>query len=398
MTAPTRFRDAGHAPSLVAALLHFDISFMVWVLLGALGASIAADLELSSWQKGLAVAVPPLGGSIFRILIGSIVDRVGLKRTGMVTLGLTTVPLVWGWQAGTTFVQVLGIGLLLGLAGASFVVALPLVSRWYPPEHQGLALGIAGAGNSGTIIAALVAPRIADHVGWHGAMGFALIPVSLAWIGFVVLAKEPPRAAAPQGGMFALLREADARWLCLFYLVSFGGFVGLSGFLPIFFVDRFDLTKVTAASFAALCGAAGSLLRPLGGKLSDRIGGTRVLTAVLALISTLALGLASLPALAPTVVLMFVLLGSLGVANGAVFQLVPQRFPARVGAMTGLVGAAGGLGGFLLPFALGSLDELTGTFATGFVLYACVAAVAVWAMVRRQAEWRTGWAGLEVAV
>ena len=382
----------------MAALLHFDISFMVWVLLGALGASIAADLELSSWQKGLAVAVPPLGGSIFRILIGSIVDRVGLKRTGMVTLGLTTVPLIWGWQAGTTFVQVLGIGLLLGLAGASFVVALPLVSRWYPPEHQGLALGIAGAGNSGTIIAALAAPRIAEHVGWHGAMGFALIPVALAWIGFVILAKEPPRAAASQKGMLSLLREGDARWLCLFYLVSFGGFVGLSGFLPIFFVDRFELTKVTAASFAALCGAAGSLLRPLGGKLSDRMGGTTVLIAVLSLIATAALGLAMLPTLAPTVVILFVLLGSLGVANGAVFQLVPQRFPERVGAMTGLVGAAGGLGGFLLPFALGSLDELTGTFATGFALYSAVAAVAVWAMVRRQAAWRAEWIGLEVAV
>ena len=370
---------------------------MVWVLIGALGASIAADLDLTPWQKGLAVAVPPLGGSVFRVLIGSIADRVGLKRTGLATMGLTAVPLTWGWLAGDSFLQVLGIGLLLGIAGASFVVALPLVSRWYPPEHQGLALGIAGAGNSGTIVAALVAPRIAEHVGWHGALGFALVPVGLTWLAFATFAKEPPRAVAPQHGMLALLRDVDCRWLCVFYMVSFGGFVGLSGFLPIFFVDRFDLSRVTAASFAGLCAAAGSLLRPLGGRISDRVGGTRVLTAVLALVTALSLGLAMLPALAATVALLFALLGCLGVANGAVFQLVPQRFPARVGAMTGLVGAAGGLGGFLLPFALGALDGVTGSFAAGFVVYAGVASLALWAMVRRQAEWRTGWA-LEVAV
>jgi NNP family nitrate/nitrite transporter-like MFS transporter len=158
------FRSAGHLPSLSAALIHFDISFMVWVLLGALGAYVSSDLGLSPAQKGLMVAVPPLGGSAFRLIVGSLADRVGTKRTGLVTLALTLVPLTWGWLAGGTYGQVLGIGLLLGVAGASFAVALPLASRWYPPEHQGLALGIAGAGNSGTIIAALAAPRLAEHV------------------------------------------------------------------------------------------------------------------------------------------------------------------------------------------------------------------------------------------
>jgi NNP family nitrate/nitrite transporter-like MFS transporter len=391
------FRGAGHPPSLVAALLHFDISFLVWVLIGALGAYIAKDLGLSSAQKGLLVAVPPLGGSFFRVVVGSISDRFGLKATGLTTLGLTTIPLVWGWQAAGTFPQLLGIGLLLGLAGASFVVALPLVSRWYPPEHQGLALGIAGAGNSGTLIASLAAPRIAEHVGWHATFGLALLPVALAWTTFLVLAKEPPRPAVAGGGMLGLLRETDARWLCLFYMVSFGGFVGMSGYLPIFFVDRFGLTKVTAASFAALCAAAGSFLRPLGGALSDRRGGTAVLVTILAGGAVLAAGLATLPALAPTVVLLFLLLGSLGIANGAVFQLVPQRFPDRVGAMTGLVGAAGGLGGFAIPFALGSLEGLTGTFAAGFALYGAVAALAMWAMTRRQRAWRAAW-NLEVAL
>lgn len=390
------FRDSGHMPSLVAALVHFDISFMVWVLLGALGAYVASDLGLSPAQKGLMVAVPPLGGSAFRLLLGPMADRVGTKRTGLISMGLVLVPLAWGWAGGNTYTEVLGIGLLLGIAGASFAVALPLASRWYPPEHQGLALGIAGAGNSGTIIAALAAPRLAEHVGWHGVFGLAAIPVTVAWLVFALLAKEPPRSA-PSGGIFSLLDDTDARWLCGFYMVTFGGFVGLAGYLPIFFVDRFGLTKVTAAGFAALCAAAGSFLRPLGGAVADRLGGTRVLTIVLTLIAGFALALAMLPPLGATVVLLFATLGALGIGNGAVFQIVPQRFPNRIGAMTGLVGAAGGLGGFLLPFGLGSLVGATGTFATGFALFAMAAGVTAGAVVWRQRVWRESW-DLEVAV
>lgn len=391
------FRTVGHPPSLAASLIHFDVSFMVWVLIGALGAYIASDLGLSPLQKGLLVAVPPLGGSAFRILLGTVADRAGLKRTGLLSMGLTTVPLVWGWQAGGSLPQLLVIGLLLGIAGASFVVALPLVSRWYPPERQGLALGIAGAGNSGTLIAALVAPRLAEHVGWHGVFGLALVPVALAWIAFAVLASEPPRPATAPLPLRALLAEVDARWLCGFYMVSFGGFVGLTAYLPIFFVDRFDLTKVTPAGFAALCASAGSFLRPAGGALSDRHGGTTVLVTALSSIAALAAVLATAPALGATTVALFVMIGALGIANGAVFQLVPQRFPSQIGAMTGLVGAAGGIGGFLLPFALGALRQGSGTFAAGFLLYAVVASGAAWVMTRRQRAWRSAWQ-LEVAI
>jgi MFS transporter, NNP family, nitrate/nitrite transporter len=391
------FRSAGHRRTLVAALLHFDVSFMVWVLLGALGAYIAADLGLSGTQKGLMIAVPPLGGSVFRLLIGSVGDRVGLKRMGQATLALTLVPLAWGWLAAGTYAEVLAIGLLLGVAGASFVVALPLVSRWYPPEHQGLALGIAGAGNSGTLVAVLAAPRLAEHVGWRGVMGLAALPIGAVWLAFSILAKEPPQPTVDRTSLRSLLQEADARWLCAFYMVSFGGFVGLSSYLSIFFVDRFDLTKVTAGGFAALCAAAGSFLRPLGGSLADRRGGTKVLIWFLSSAAVLLLALTSLPALAPTVLLLFLLLGALGMANGAVFQLVPQRYPQRVAGVTGLVGAAGGLGGFVIPFALGSLEDLTGTFSTGFLLYAAVVTGATWAMARRQIAWRRAWQ-LEVAI
>jgi NNP family nitrate/nitrite transporter-like MFS transporter len=389
------FRRAGHAPSLLAALVHFDISFMVWVLLGALGAYVASDLGLTAAQKGLMVAVPALGGAAFRLLIGALADRVGIKRTGLTTLALTLVPLAWAAVAGGTYAQVLGIGLLLGVAGASFAVALPLVGYWYPPEHRGLALGIAGAGNSGTLIAALAAPRIAEHLGWHATFAVAAVPVALAWLTFAVLAKEPPRpgSAEPTAltASLRLLDDADARWLCLLYLVTFGGFVGLSAYLPIFFVDQFGVTKVAAGSFAALCAVAGSFLRPLGGGLADRLGGARVLAVVLGTVAAVAVLLARLPALGSTVGLLFVTLGALGMGNGAVFQLVPDRFPHRIGSVTGLVGAAGGVGGFLLPFCLGSLKGFTGTFAAGFLCLAAMAAGMALVAVGRDRAWRPSW-------
>ena len=380
----------GHAPTLVAALAYFDVSFMVWVLLGALGPFVASDLHLSPSQKGLMVAVPALGGSAFRLVLGSTVDRVGLKRAGLIGLACTMIPLAWGALAGTTYGQVLGIGVLLGIAGGSFAVALPLASRWYPPEQQGLVLGIAGAGNSGTIIAALVAPRLAEHLGWHATFALAIVPVALVWALFAAIAKEPPKPAAggPSRNALDMLVEGDARWLCAFYLVTFGGFVGLTGYLPIFYVDRFGLSPVSAAAYAALCAAAGSLLRPIGGALADRRGGTTVLASALLAVALLAGLLATRPGLAAAVVLIFCLVGAFGVGNGAVFQLVGRRYPAEIGPVTGLVGAAGGVGGFLLVSGFGSLAEVTGSFGVGFALLGVVATGAALAARSRGRRWR----------
>ncbi|MCA1691651.1 MAG: MFS transporter [Actinobacteria bacterium] len=194
-----------------------------------------------------------------------------------------------------------------------------------------------------------------------------------------------------------LLEEVDARWLSTFYLVTFGGFVGLAGYLPIFFVDRFGLAKVTAAGYAALCAAAGSFLRPLGGALSDHFGGTRVLSAALLAVGVVVAGLASLPALGATVLLLFLALAGLGIGNGAVFQIVPRRFPTRIGTVTGLVGAAGGVGGFVLPFAFGALEGRTGSFATGFLLFALATGGASFAVAQRHRSWKPA-PELEVAV
>src|SRR5438128_10122059 len=170
------FLRAGHWPSLVCAFLYFDISFMVWVLLGALANSLVPDFDLNAAERGLMVAVPLLGGSVLRLVLGLLTDHIGARRTGILGLVLTLLPLLLGWLWADSFSKVLLVGLLLGVAGASFAAALPLASRWYPPQYQGLAMGIAGAGNSGTALATFFAPRLAEVYGWHAIFGLALIP------------------------------------------------------------------------------------------------------------------------------------------------------------------------------------------------------------------------------
>src|SRR4051794_23034315 len=271
----SEFRRAGHTPSLVAALLHFDVSFAIWVILGSLGAYIAEDLALSPAQKGVLVAIPLLSAAVCRVTLGVLADRFGPRRIGTISMTLAVLPLLWGWLGASTMNDLLGVGVLLGVAGASFAISLPLASRWYPPQHQGLAMGIAGAGNSGTVLCALVAPRLAEHVGWHAVMGFAIIPALLVLVAFRVLASEPPAPAQrlTAGAFLEMLSESDTWKLCGLYAVTFGGFVGLSSFLPIFFHDQYGLTKVDAASLVAVGAALGSILRPVGGLLADRHGG-----------------------------------------------------------------------------------------------------------------------------
>src|SRR5258708_6144732 len=161
------FRRAGHPPTLLAAFLYFDVSFMVWVILGPLGTFIGEAYKLSASQKGFLTAVPILGGSFFRLILGWSTERFGGRRTGLFGLGFTIVPLLLAWLVIDNYSGFLAMGLLLGLAGASFAAALPMAGGWYPPEHQGLAMGIAGAGNSGSLLATLFAPRLAQMFGWH---------------------------------------------------------------------------------------------------------------------------------------------------------------------------------------------------------------------------------------
>lgn len=363
------FARSGHPPTLFSAFLYFDISFMVWVLLGPLGTYISEDLGLSPAQKGLLAAVPLLGGSLFRLILGPLADRYGGRRAGAGGLVLTLLPLLLGWLWADSLPKLLLVGLLLGVAGASFAVALPMASRWYPPEHQGLAMGLAGAGNSGTLIATMLAPRLAEQFGWKAVFGLCLLPVLATLLVFLLMAKDRPRTDEPVSlaRYLAVLRQPDTAWFCLMYGLTFGGFVGMASFLSIFFRDQYGLGRVQAGDLTTLCVLAGSFLRPIGGYLADRLGGVKVLQALCAGTVLLLGGLAGLPPVALSLPLVVILMSLFGLGNGSVFQLVPQRFPLEIGVITGIIGAAGGLGGFFLPSMMGLARGGTGSFASGFV-------------------------------
>jgi NNP family nitrate/nitrite transporter-like MFS transporter len=389
------FLKAGHAPTLFAAFLYFDLSFMVWVMLGPLGVAIARDLGLDPAQKGLMVAVPVLSGAILRVIAGVLVDHIGPKRTGALMQALVLVGLAFAWFVGVRdYGGVLALGVLLGVAGASFAVALPLASRWYPPEHQGLALGIAGAGNSGTALAALFAPALAERFGWTNVIGLAALPLAIALVVYLIVAKEAPARPAPKplSAYFDVLKTPDAWWLMLLYSVTFGGFVGLSSSLTIYFNSEYGLTAVVAGFFTAACVFAGSFARPVGGLLADRFGGVRTLSFVY-LLAAMGLALASFAWPSAWIALAIILASMmvLGAGNGAVFQLAPQRFGEEIGVVTGLVGMTGGLGGFYLASSLGFAKQITGSYQVGFIGFGLLALVAFAALTSVKARWRATW-------
>lgn len=389
-----QLRTAGHWPTLLTAFVYFDVSFCVWYLLGPLGNFVADDLALTATQKGFLVATPLLGGSLFRIVMGVLTDRLGPRRTGLVGIALTFVPLVVGWLFAHTLPAVLVMALLLGVPGASFAVALPLASRWYPPQHQGLVMGIAGAGNSGTVLASLFLPRLAEAYGWQTAIALLMLPMAAVAVVFFACAKDSPSQPAPRPlrDYATVLRQADALWFCLFYAISFGGFVGLASFLGIFFRDQYGLDRVTAGDLTAACVFAGSFMRPVGGWCADRFGGTRMLCLAYGAVAALLAGVATLPSVGLAVGMFALALALLGAGNGAVFQLVPLRFERDLGVVTGLVGAAGGVGGFALPSLLGLLRDATGTYASGLLAMAAVCLWGMSLMLAVRGTWRLTWA------
>ncbi len=389
----TGFFRAGHLPTLVAALLYFDVSFMAWVVLGPLAPFLRRDLGLSATEVGLLTAVPLLGGSLCRPVFGLLEERLGGRRTGLLGLTLTIATLFAGWQLARTTSHFYVLGFFLGIAGASFAVALPLASRWYPPHYQGLAMGIAGAGNSGTLLATLFAPRLAERFGWQATFGMAMAPLALVLLLFALLARDSPRRPAPASSAAyrAVLREPDILALSFLYALTFGGFVGFATFLTTFFHDAYAVSRVMAGDLTTIVVVAGSLLRPVGGWLSDRVGGYRVLVLLLAGFAVCIASVAAMPDVRVAVAVLFVGVGLLGMGNGAVFQLVPQRFPERIGIVTGVVGAAGGLGGFFLPSALGVVRDATGSYAPGLLGCAAVFAAGTVVLLELGARWSVQW-------
>jgi NNP family nitrate/nitrite transporter-like MFS transporter len=346
--------------------------------------------------KLLLVGIPLLAAGFWRILLGFLADRFGSKRVGVCSMFVTLLPLIIGWQMATTYNSIVFVAFFLGLAGASFAVSLPLASRWYPPHLQGLAMGIAGAGNSGTVLATVFAPLLARTYGWHGVFGLLMIPVVLTLVAFAVMAKDPPGQFRPArvSDYFAVLKEGDAWNFCILYFVTFGGFVGMSSFFNTFFVDQYDAPKATVGLWTAPFILAGSLLRPIGGWLADKLGGIRMLTVLYATVIVSAIGIGlMITEFSVAWVLLFVMMGCLGMGNGSVFQLVPQRFKKQIGVMTGLVGAAGGVGGYYLNFALGHLHDVTGTYASGFFAFAVISVVAAVVLKAVAPGWTRSWLG-----
>ena len=396
----TSFWKAGHKPTLFAAFLYFDLSFMVWYLLGPMAVQIAADLQLTTQQRGLMVATPILAGALLRFVMGIVADQLSPKTAGIIGQVIVIVALFTAWNLGIhTYEQALLLGVFLGVAGASFAVALPLASQWYPAEHQGKAMGIAGAGNSGTVLAALIAPVLAAAFGWSNVFGFAVIPLVLTLIAFSLMARNAPERAKPKSmtDYLKALGDRDSWWFMFFYSVTFGGFIGLASALPGYFNDQYGLSPVTAGYYTAACVFGGSLMRPLGGALADRFGGIRTLAGMYAVaaVCIAAVGF-NLPSSWAALALFVAAMLGLGAGNGAVFQLVPQRFRKEIGVMTGLIGMAGGIGGFMLAAGLGSIKQHTGDYQMGMWLFAFLGVLAWFGLLNVKRRWRTTWGSAAV--
>jgi NNP family nitrate/nitrite transporter-like MFS transporter len=405
------FKKAGHAPSLLSAFLYFDVSFMIWVMCGALALFISSDLGLNDAQKATMVAIPVLGGALLRIPMGIIADRIGSRKTALIGMTITFVPLLWGWLGAGDIPSVYAFGLLLGIAGSSFGVALPLASRWYPPRYQGLAMGIAGAGNSGTALATFFAPRIAETMGWHAVFGLTMIPLALVYIAFFIMARDAPNRPEPKkiSEYLSIFKIRDTWWFCLFYAITFGGFVGLSSYFGIVFYDVFGdktvaggISKVEVGYLVTVTVIAGSFVRPLGGYIADRIGGIKFLSGLFMVVALCGFAFAMLMTKSSFVLALIVasvMMAALGMGNGAVFQLVPQRFSKEIGVATGVVGAAGGLGGFLLTNSvLGPLKQLTATHVAGFFTVAAIVLTVAVVFVLVTRSWKKSWAADEAGV
>ncbi|MDF9392339.1 MULTISPECIES: nitrate/nitrite transporter [Methylococcus] len=417
------FKQAGHWPTLLSAFLYFDVSFMVWVMLGPLSLYITKDLALPLEEKFTIVAVPILSGAVFRIILGSMADHIGPKLTGILAQLLVILGLAYVFVFGLhSKLEVEILGLLLGVAGASFAVALPQASRWYPPKFQGVVMGIAGAGNMGVVLDSMIVPWLAEKFGWQAVFGFLLIPLVIVLIVYAVLVKDAPDKRTPVtlANYVAVMKDPDAWWFMFFYSITFGGFVGLGNALPLYFTNWYHVSGIAAGMMVAIVVFAGSMFRPVGGYLADRIGGIRALQVLFVVVSLAYLAISFMPeGPAPealgtakvagwslgelpaqgwgAVAIFFAGTLALGMGNGSVFQLVPLRFRKEIGVVTGLVGCAGGVGGFFLAKTLGLSWEIQHGFALGFSVFAVLPLLGLGGLVLVRKRWRTTWGAVSGA-
>jgi len=359
----------------------FTVCFFAWAMLGPLGPTLQKQLDLSEFQLAVAVAIPVVLGSVMRIPVGLLTERYGGRRVFTALMAYSVIPLVLLANFHDSFGAVVVFGFLLGVTGASFAVGVPFVSQWYAKERQGFALGLYGMGMGGTVLTALTAPKIAKH--WSLATPFWVAAVLMAamTVVFWLFARDAPvsepRPKVTLSAPIRIFRDQPRAWaLTLFYFLSFGGFVAMFLYLPKLLTGVHDLTKTDAGYRAAGFALLAVLARPIGGWLADRIGAERVLRLSFAATGALAVLLAlTYKHMAPLTVGCLTMAVALGLGTGAVFKLVAQWFPSDVGAVTGVVGAAGGLGGFFPPLIMALVKSLWGSYVVGFLALAAVAVV-----------------------
>nr|WP_295784294.1 MFS transporter [Rhodoferax sp.] len=389
------FLKSGHAPTLFASFLYFSFSCCIWVLNGAMAPFISETFNLSPAQKGLMLSIPIIAGAPMRFPLGILSQYIGRKRATLVEMGMIMVAMLFGFFFVKTFNDLLAMGVLLGIAGASFGVALSLGSGSFPARHKGLAMGLVGAGNVGTAVSVLVAPPLAQAFGWVAVYGIAAVAISIPMVVMVVFAKEPDDRAAHASFKehIACLFEKDGWAFSLIYAVTFGGFIGLATFLPTYYYDQFGVSKVQAGQLTMLAAFMGAAVRVLGGWISDRWGGVNTLNVVLCTVAaTLVLcGLAT-GSLAVTTLLVIVCFAALGAGNGAVFQLVPLRWPMATAVAGSMIGEIGALGGGLVPNAMGLSKQYMGSYAGGFFVFAVLAVVMLVMLRVMQIRWTRTWA------
>jgi NNP family nitrate/nitrite transporter-like MFS transporter len=395
MNSLRNFLRSGHSPTLLAAFVYFTYCCGVWVSNGAMAPFIKESLNLSPAQIGLMLSVPIFAGALMRFPLGILAQYIGRKNATLVEMAGIALALLYGYFFVETYNDLLAMGVLLGIAGASFGVALSLGSGSFPARYKGLAMGLVGAGNVGTSIAALLAPQLAQAYGWKSVYGIAAVGLLLPVLVMIFLAREPDDVDkhASFREHIACLFEKDGWAFSIIYAITFGGFIGLTSFLPSYYYDQFGVSKVQAGQLTMLAAFMGAALRIFGGWISDHWGGINTLTAVL-LIVTVTLLLCGLAggSLVLTTLLMMLCFAALGAGNGALFQLVPLRWPLTTAVAGSMIGEIGALGGGLVPNAMGLSKQYTGTYSWGFALFA-VLSLAVLGMMRvMQIRWTRTWA------
>ncbi|MEJ8853245.1 MFS transporter [Variovorax robiniae] len=389
------FLRSGHSPTLFAAFLYFAFSCCIWVLNGAMAPFIGESFNLSPAEKGLMLSVPIIAGALMRFPLGILSQYIGRKNATLVEMGLIAVAMLFGFFFVHSFNDLLAMGVLLGIAGASFGVALSLGSGSFPPQHKGLAMGLVGAGNVGTAVSVLLAPPLAQWLGWQSVYAVAAVAILIPMVVMIVFAQEPPdvdRHASFREHV-ACLFEKDGWVFSLIYGVTFGGFIGLTTFLPSYYYDQFGVSKVQAGQLTMLAAFMGAAVRVVGGWISDRWGGVNTLTLVLLVVAVglVLVGLSS-SSLALTTLLLIVCFAALGAGNGALFQLVPLRWPASTAVAGSMIGEIGALGGGLVPNAMGLSKQYLGSYVWGFVFFGALSLIMLGVMRVMQIRWTRTWA------